>query len=147
MPMPAYVRNARFNILAANALGRALMRRSTRSLSSPTPRFVILNRAEVDFVLDFDKIQNDSVAFRTKRAAHNVRCLSATDSASVTIAQPGRTITAGQPRGRAAVPSHGGRTSARIRHSQPQTARQSRCRPSRTGHRPEGMRKEAALVA
>jgi len=38
MPMPAYVRNGRFNILAANALGRALMRRSTRSLSSPTPR-------------------------------------------------------------------------------------------------------------
>jgi transcriptional regulator with XRE-family HTH domain len=72
MPMPVYLRNGRFDILAANDLGRALY--SPLYEESPTPnsaRFVFLKPAASDFFLDFDKIQNDAVAFLRAEAGRD----------------------------------------------------------------------------
>ncbi|MFD5818421.1 helix-turn-helix domain-containing protein [Streptomyces sp. NPDC127038] len=78
--VPAYVRNARFDILAANALGRALY---SPVFDSPlfarrgpvnTARFMFLDPAGQEFWTDWDKGANDSVAFlrtETGRAPHD----------------------------------------------------------------------------
>ncbi|MDT0548974.1 MULTISPECIES: helix-turn-helix transcriptional regulator [Streptomyces] len=78
--VPAYVRNARFDILAANALGRALY---APVFDSPlfaqrgpvnTARFLFLDPAGQDFWVDWDKGADDSVAFlrtETGRAPHD----------------------------------------------------------------------------
>ncbi|CAG6391914.1 helix-turn-helix transcriptional regulator [Streptomyces cocklensis] len=78
--VPAYVRNARFDILAANELGRALY---APVFDSPlfaqcgpvnTARFLFLDPAAQDFWTDWDKGANDSVAFlrtETGRAPHD----------------------------------------------------------------------------
>ncbi|MGX1545644.1 helix-turn-helix transcriptional regulator [Streptomyces adustus] len=67
--VPAYVRNARFDVLAANALGRALY---APVFDSPlfarrgpvnTARFLFLDPAGRDFWADWDKGADDSVAF------------------------------------------------------------------------------------
>lgn len=78
--VPAYVRNARFDVLAANELGRALY---APVFDSPlfaqrgpvnTARFLFLDPAGRDFWSDWDKAANDSVAFlrtETGRAPHD----------------------------------------------------------------------------
>lgn len=78
--VPAYVRNARFDILAANTLGRALY---APLFDSPlfaqrgpvnSARFLFLDPASKDFWIDWDKGADDSVAFlRTEsgRAPHD----------------------------------------------------------------------------
>ena len=78
--VPAYVRNARFDILAANTLGRALY---SPVFDSPlfaqrgpvnTARFLFLDPAGQDFWTDWDKGADDSVAFlrsETGRAPHD----------------------------------------------------------------------------
>ena len=72
MPMPAYLRNGRFDILAVNDLGRALY--SPLYAESDTPnsaRFVFLSPAAPDFFVDFDKIQDDAVAFLRAEAGRD----------------------------------------------------------------------------
>ncbi|MFE6553726.1 helix-turn-helix transcriptional regulator [Streptomyces sp. NPDC057746] len=78
--VPAYVRNGRFDILAANMLGRALY---APVFDSPlfvqrgpvnTARFLFLDSAGQDFWADWDKGAYDSVAFlrtETGRAPHD----------------------------------------------------------------------------
>ncbi|MFF8910292.1 helix-turn-helix domain-containing protein [Streptomyces olivaceoviridis] len=78
--VPAYVRNARFDILAANTLGRALY---APVFDSPlfaqrgpvnTARFLFLDPAGQDFWADWDKGADDSVAFlrsESGRAPHD----------------------------------------------------------------------------
>ncbi|WP_435131706.1 helix-turn-helix transcriptional regulator [Actinacidiphila sp. bgisy144] len=78
--VPAYVRNARFDVIAANALGRALY---APVFDSPlfarcgpvnTSRFLFLDPAGRDFWPDWDKAADDSVAFlrtETGRAPHD----------------------------------------------------------------------------
>jgi hypothetical protein len=78
--VPAYVRNGRFDILAANALGRALY---APVFDSPlfaqrgpvnTARFLFLDPAGRDFWADWDQGADDSVAFlhtETGRAPHD----------------------------------------------------------------------------
>ncbi|GGM98164.1 helix-turn-helix transcriptional regulator [Streptomyces fuscichromogenes] len=78
--VPAYVRNGRFDILAANALGRALY---APVFDSPlfaqrgpvnTARFLFLDPAAQDFWADWGKGADDSVAFlrtETGRAPHD----------------------------------------------------------------------------
>ncbi|MEU7325125.1 helix-turn-helix transcriptional regulator [Streptomyces griseoviridis] len=67
--VPAYVRNARFDVLAANTLGRALY---APVFDSPlfaqrgpvnTARFMFLDPASRDFWSDWDKGADDAVAF------------------------------------------------------------------------------------
>ncbi|MER8073615.1 helix-turn-helix transcriptional regulator [Streptomyces sp. NPDC094034] len=67
--VPAYVRNGRFDVLAANALGRALY---APVFDSPlfaqrgpvnTARFLFLDPAGQNFWADWDKGADDSVAF------------------------------------------------------------------------------------
>lgn len=78
--VPAYVRNARFDLLAANVLGRALY---APVFDSPlfarrgpvnSARFMFLDPASRDFWADWDKGADDSVAFlrtETGRAPHD----------------------------------------------------------------------------
>ncbi|RAG85229.1 transcriptional regulator [Streptacidiphilus pinicola] len=78
--VPAYIRNARFDVLAANTLGRALY---APVFDSPlfarrgpvnTARFLFLDPAGQDFWTDWDKGADDSVAFlrsETGRAPHD----------------------------------------------------------------------------
>jgi transcriptional regulator with XRE-family HTH domain len=100
---PAFVRNGRMDLLAANQLGRALysVRFSDDGKPTNTARFVFLDPRAHDFYLDWDDVANDAVAalrseagrnpedkrlsdlvgelstksdaFRTRWAAHNVR--------------------------------------------------------------------------
>ncbi|MGW3286330.1 helix-turn-helix transcriptional regulator [Streptomyces sp. NPDC001002] len=78
--VPAYVRNARFDILAANTLGRALY---APVFDSPlfarrgpvnSARFMFLDPASQEFWKDWEKGADDSVAFlrtETGRAPHD----------------------------------------------------------------------------
>jgi transcriptional regulator with XRE-family HTH domain len=78
--VPAYVRNGRFDILAANALGRALY---APVFDSPlfaqrgpvnTARFLFLDPAGLDFFTEYDQGADDCVAFlrtETGRAPHD----------------------------------------------------------------------------
>ncbi|SEO24698.1 helix-turn-helix transcriptional regulator [Actinacidiphila rubida] len=78
--VPAYVRNGRFDVLAANALGRALY---APVFDSPlfaqrgpvnSARFLFLDPAGRDFWPDWDRAAGDSVAFlrtETGRAPHD----------------------------------------------------------------------------
>ena len=100
---PAYVRNGRLDILAANPLGRALYAPVFDSPGRPanTARFAFLNPKSPDFYTDWDRVAGDAVAilrasaganpydraltdligelstrsedFRTRWAAHNVK--------------------------------------------------------------------------
>ena len=100
---PAYVRNRRLDILAANSLGRALMAPVLADPRRPASmaRFMFLDPAAVEFYLDWEHMASDVVAmlrseagrdphdkalqdlvgelstrselFRTRWAAHNVR--------------------------------------------------------------------------
>ncbi len=72
MPMPAYLRNGRFDILAANELGRALYSPLYEESDSPnTARFLFLSPGAADFFVDFDKTRNDAVAFLRAEAGRN----------------------------------------------------------------------------
>jgi transcriptional regulator with XRE-family HTH domain len=100
---PAFVRNGRMDIIAANSLGRALYSQHFDSPHGPpnSARFIFLDQRARDFYLDWEKVATDSVAvlrseagkdpydlelsgligelstrsetFRTRWAAHNVR--------------------------------------------------------------------------
>jgi transcriptional regulator with XRE-family HTH domain len=73
MPMPAYLRNGRFDILAANELGRALYSPLYDTLGE-TPnsaRFVFLQPDAAEFFVDFDKVRQDSVAFLRSEAGRD----------------------------------------------------------------------------
>jgi transcriptional regulator with XRE-family HTH domain len=72
MPMPAYLRNGRFDILAANQLGRALYDPLYEESETPnSARFLFLSTAAAEFFLDFDRAQNDAVAFLRAEAGRN----------------------------------------------------------------------------
>lgn len=64
MPAPAYLRNGRFDVLAANAIGRALYSPLYDESDHPnSARFAFLNPAAAEFFTDYDKLLDDSVAF------------------------------------------------------------------------------------
>ena len=85
MPMPAYLRNGRFDILAANDLGRALYSplydQAGDGRLPNSARFVFLDPGAADFFLDYDKDLTDLIGelstrsedFRLRWAAHDVR--------------------------------------------------------------------------
>lgn len=69
-PLPAYLRNNRFDVLAANDLGRALYSPLYEQAAVHTPgqppnsaRFCFLDPRATEFFLDYDKAANDCVAF------------------------------------------------------------------------------------
>jgi MmyB-like transcription regulator ligand binding domain len=100
---PAYVRNGRLDVLAANPLGRAVFAPLFATAGRPVniARFLFLDAAARDFYLDWEELAGDTVAllraeagrdpydralteligqlstrsetFRTRWAAHNVR--------------------------------------------------------------------------
>ena len=100
---PAFVRNGRMDILAANSLGRALYSQHFDSPHGPanSARFIFLDTRAPDFYVDWEQVATDAVAvlrheagrdphdhdlsdlvgelstqsetFRTRWAAHNVR--------------------------------------------------------------------------
>jgi transcriptional regulator with XRE-family HTH domain len=70
MPMPAYLRNGRFDVLAANELGRALYSPLYDHAAAHHPgeppnsaRFCFFDPAAPEFFLDHDKVADDCVAF------------------------------------------------------------------------------------
>ena len=78
MPMPAYLRNGRFDVLAANDLGRALYSPLYDQAAAHTPgdppnsaRFCFLDPAATDYFVDYDTIANDCVAFLRAEAGRN----------------------------------------------------------------------------
>lgn len=78
MPMPAYLRNGRFDVLAANDLGRALYGPVYDHAAVHTPgqppnsaRFVILDPSASEFFVDYDTIVNDAVAFLRAEAGRD----------------------------------------------------------------------------
>lgn len=75
MPMPAYLRNARFDILAANALGRALYSplydQAGETRLPNSARFVFLDPGAGEFFVDYDKAANDCVAFLRAEAGRD----------------------------------------------------------------------------
>jgi transcriptional regulator with XRE-family HTH domain len=73
MPMPAYVRNGRFDIVAANDLGRALYSPLYDALGDRpnSARFLFLAPDAAEFFLDFAKVQDDCVAFLRAEAGRD----------------------------------------------------------------------------
>jgi hypothetical protein len=72
MPTPAYLRNGRFDILAANALGRALYSPIFEESDHPnTARFVFLNPDAQEFFTHFERIQGDAVAYLRTEAGRD----------------------------------------------------------------------------
>ena len=75
MPMPAYLRNGRFDVLAANDLGRALYsplyEQADRGEHPNSARFLFLDPAAPDFFVDYDKVLNDCVAFLRAEAGRD----------------------------------------------------------------------------
>ncbi|GAB3580797.1 helix-turn-helix transcriptional regulator [Calidifontibacter terrae] len=67
MPMPAYLRNGRFDVLAANDLGRALYRplydHAGPGRMPNSARFIFLAAQAPEFFVDYDKAASDCVAF------------------------------------------------------------------------------------
>lgn len=64
LPAPAFVRNGRFDVLAANAMGRALYSPVIESMGTPnTARFAFLVPTAQQFFVDFPAAQRDVVAF------------------------------------------------------------------------------------
>lgn len=64
LPAPAFVRNGRFDVVAANAMGRALYSPVIESMSAPnTARFAFLVPTAQQFFVDFPAAQRDVVAF------------------------------------------------------------------------------------
>ena len=75
MPMPAYLRNGRFDVLAANDLGRALYsplyEQADAGEHPNSARFIFLDPAAPDFFHDYDKAANDCVAFLRAEAGRD----------------------------------------------------------------------------
>ena len=72
MPTPAYLRNGRFDVLAANDLGRALYSPLYEQSAQPnSARFLFLDPASSEFFVDFDKVQGDCVAFLRTEAGRD----------------------------------------------------------------------------
>ncbi|GAA2495488.1 helix-turn-helix transcriptional regulator [Terrabacter carboxydivorans] len=72
LPTPAYLRNGRFDILAANDLGRALYSPIFEESDRPnTARFVFLNPDAPEFFTHFDRIQTDAVAYLRAEAGRD----------------------------------------------------------------------------
>ena len=72
MPTPAYLRNGRFDILAANDLGRALYSPLYEQSEQPnSARFIFLDQAASEFFVDFEKVQGDCVAFLRTEAGRD----------------------------------------------------------------------------
>lgn len=78
MPIPAYLRNGRFDILAANDLGRALYSPIYDFSAAHTPgqppntaRFCFLDPAATDFFLDYDTSADGCVAFLRAEAGRD----------------------------------------------------------------------------
>jgi transcriptional regulator with XRE-family HTH domain len=75
MPMPAYLRNGRFDVLAANDLGRALYSplyaQAGAGEHPNSARFLFLEAAAPEFFLDYDKAANDCVAFLRAEAGRD----------------------------------------------------------------------------
>jgi transcriptional regulator with XRE-family HTH domain len=72
MPMPASLRNGRFDVLAANDLGRALY--SPMYEESETPNsalFIFLSPAATDFFTDFENVQDDAVSYLRAEAGRD----------------------------------------------------------------------------
>ncbi|HUN36893.1 MAG TPA: helix-turn-helix transcriptional regulator [Trebonia sp.] len=70
---PAYVRNARLDILAANQLGAALFSPILTSPAQPsnTARFLFLDRAAREFYADWERQAQDAVALLRTEAGHS----------------------------------------------------------------------------
>jgi hypothetical protein len=78
MPMPAFLRNGRFDVLAANELGRALYSPLYDQAAAHTPgeppnsaRFCFLDPAASGFFLDYDQVADDCVAFLRAEAGRD----------------------------------------------------------------------------
>ena len=75
MPMPAYLRNGRFDVLAANDLGRALYsplyEQADAGEHPNSARFLFLDPAAPEFFVDYDKVLNDCVAFLRAEAGRD----------------------------------------------------------------------------
>ncbi|MCX5400787.1 helix-turn-helix transcriptional regulator [Streptomyces sp. NBC_00102] len=78
MPMPSYLRNGRFDILAANDLGRALYSPLYDHAAAHTPgeppnsaRFCFFAPAAADFFVDHDQVANDCVAYLRAEAGRD----------------------------------------------------------------------------
>lgn len=73
-PTPAYLRNGRFDILAANDLGRALYSPLFDGAEIEIPnsaRFLFLDPRAPDFWVEWDKVADDSVAFLRAEAGRD----------------------------------------------------------------------------
>jgi hypothetical protein len=70
---PAYVRNGRLDILAANRLGRAVFAPLFDSPAKPTnsARFMFLDPAAPDFYCEWDRTASDTVALLRAEAGRN----------------------------------------------------------------------------
>jgi transcriptional regulator with XRE-family HTH domain len=70
---PAFVRNGRMDILAANALGRALYADMLSSTSQPpnTARFAFLDPRAREFYIDWPTVANDAVAILRSQAGRD----------------------------------------------------------------------------
>jgi hypothetical protein len=70
---PAYVRNARLDILAANPLGKALFAPILSSAAQPAnnARFLFLDPAAREFYADWERQAQDVVAMLRTEAGHN----------------------------------------------------------------------------
>lgn len=86
MPMPAYLRNGRFDILAANDLGRALYGPLYDQAAAHAPgqppnsaRFCFLDPAAGDYFVDYNTVANDCVAFLRAEAGRDPYDKSLTD--------------------------------------------------------------------
>jgi hypothetical protein len=71
--VPAFVRNGRLDILAANRLGRALYSQHFDSPAQPanTARFVFLDERSKSFYLDWDRVAGDAVAILRAEAGRD----------------------------------------------------------------------------
>ncbi len=71
--VPAYVRNGRLDILAANTLGRALYAPAFEDPVRPAnvARFVYLNPRASEFFVDWDTVANDAVAILRAEAGRD----------------------------------------------------------------------------
>ena len=83
MPMPAYLRNGRFDVLAANDLGRALYsplyEQAGGGEHPNSARFIFLDASAPEFFVDYDKAANDCVAFLRAEAGRDPYAKELTD--------------------------------------------------------------------
>ncbi|TQJ51442.1 helix-turn-helix transcriptional regulator [Phycicoccus sp. SLBN-51] len=75
MPLPAYLRNGRFDVLAANDLGRALYsplyEQAGAGAHPNSARYLFLDPGASDFFVDYDRAANDCVAFLRAEAGRD----------------------------------------------------------------------------